>query len=141
MLNLANLKTIVITIVIGEGSSGGALAIGIGDKVLMLENAVYSVLSPEGFSSIVWKSSQRVQEAAEVMKMTAKDLYKFKVIDEVIKEPEDGGAQKDINMVSEAIKKSILKNVKELKKLKVEELVQKRYEKFRAMGEYKTPEG
>ena len=109
MLNLANLKTIVITIVIGEGSSGGALAIGIGDKVLMLENAVYSVLSPEGFSSIVWKSSQRVQEAAEVMKMTAKDLYKFKVIDEVIKEPEDGGAQKDINMVSEAIKKSILK--------------------------------
>lgn len=141
MLNLANLKTIVIAIVIGEGSSGGALAIGIGDKVLMLENAVYSVLSPEGFSSIVWKSSQRVQEAAEVMKMTAKDLYKFKVIDEVIKEPEDGGAQKDINMVSEAIKKSILKNVKELKKLKVEELVQKRYEKFRAMGEYKTPEG
>ena len=125
MLNLANLKTIVIAIVIGEGSSGGALAIGIGDKVLMLENAVYSVLSPEGFSSIVWKSSQRVQEAAEVMKMTAKDLYKFKVIDEVIKEPEDGGAQKDINMVSEAIKKSILKNVKELKKLKVEELDRK----------------
>lgn len=94
MLTLSNLKTIVIVVVIGEGSSGGALAIGVGDKVLMLENAVYSVLSPEGFASILWKDSARVKEAAEVMKMTANDLYKLKVIDKIIKEPENRRSRK-----------------------------------------------
>jgi len=136
MLTLANLKTIVIAIVIGEGYSGGALAIGVGDKVFMLENAVYSVLSPEGFASILWKDSTRTKEAAEVMKMTAKDLYKFKVIDEIIKEPEDGGAEKDVKSVADSIKKCIIKSVKELKNLPIDELVEKRYQKFRSMGEY-----
>jgi acetyl-CoA carboxylase carboxyl transferase subunit alpha len=140
MLTLANLKTIVIAIVIGEGSSGGALALGVGDKVLMLENAIYSVLSPEGFASILWKDSSRTAEAAEVMKMTAKDLYDFKVIDEIIKEPEDGGAEIDIKIVAENLKKSILKYLKELKKLSIDELTEKRYQKFRNMGEYKIPE-
>lgn len=136
MLTLANLKTIVIAIVIGEGSSGGALAIGVGDKILMLENSVYSILSPEGFASILWKDSSRAEEAAEVMKMTADDLYKFKVIDKIIKEPEDGGAEKDVKLVSDELKKNILKYVKELKKLPIEELIEKRYQKFRNMGEY-----
>ena len=137
MLTLANLKTIVIAIVIGEGSSGGALAIGVGDKILMLENAVYSILSPEGFASILWKDSSRAEEAAEVMKMTADDLYKLKVIDKIIKEPENGGAEADIETVANNIKKSILKYVKDLKEIPVEELVEKRYQKFRNMGEYK----
>ena len=136
MLTLANLKTIVIAIVIGEGSSGGALAIGVGDKILMLENSVYSILSPEGFASILWKDSSRAEEAAEVMKMTADDLYKFKVIDKIIKEPEDGGAEKDVKSVEDELKKNILKYVKELKKLPIEELIEKRYQKFRNMGEY-----
>ena len=136
MLTLANLKTIVIAIVIGEGSSGGALAIGVGDKILMLENSVYSILSPEGFASILWKDSSRAEEAAEVMKMTADDLYKFKVIDKIIKEPEDGGAEKDVKSVADELKKNILKYVKELKKLPIEELIEKRYQKFRNMGEY-----
>ncbi len=137
MLTLANLKTIVIAIVIGEGSSGGALAIGVGDKILMLENAVYSILSPEGFASILWKDSSRAEEAAEVMKMTADDLYKLKVIDKIIKEPENGGAEADIEIVANNIKKSILKCIKDLKEIPVEELVEKRYQKFRNMGEYK----
>ena len=136
MLTLANLKTIVIAIVIGEGSSGGALAIGVGDKILMLENSVYSILSPEGFASILWKDSSRAEEAAEVMKMTADDLYKFKVIDKIIKEPEDGGAEKDVKSAADELKKNILKYVKELKKLPIEELIEKRYQKFRNMGEY-----
>jgi len=140
MLTLANLKTIIIAIVIGEGSSGGALAIGVGDKVLMLENAVYSVLSPEGFASILWKDSARTKEAAEVMKMTAKDLYKFKVIDEIVKEPKDGGAEKDVNMVANNLKKSILKYISELKEFSIEELLENRYKKFRSMGEYKIKE-
>ena len=136
MLTLSNLKTIVIAIVIGEGSSGGALALGVGDKILMLENAVYSILSPEGYASILWKDSSRAEEAAEVMKMTADDLYKFKVIDKIIKEPENGGAENDVEAVSNEIKKYILKYVKELKQIPIEELVENRYQKFRKMGEY-----
>lgn len=136
MLTLANLKTVVIAIVIGEGSSGGALAIGLGDKILMLENAVYSILSPEGFASILWKDSSRAEEAAEVMKMTANDLYKFKVIDKIIKEPENGGAEADVEEVASELKKYILKYVKELKQIPIQELVENRYQKFRNMGEY-----
>ncbi len=135
MMEMANLKTPIICIVIGEGSSGGALAIGVGDEILMLENAVYSVLSPEGFSSILWKDGTRVKEAAEKMKMTAGDLKKFKVIDKIIEEP-IGGAQNDVEIVAESLKKAIVSSTKRLKKLSVEELVDERYHKFRAMGEY-----
>ena len=136
MLTFANLETIVIAIVIGEGSSGGALAIGVGDKILMLENSVYSILSPEGFASILWKDSSSAEEAAEVMKMTANDLYKFKVIDKIIKEPENGGAEADVEAVASELKKYILKYVKELKQIPIQELVENRYQKFRNMGEY-----
>ena len=135
MMEMANLKTPIICIVIGEGSSGGALAIGVGDKIIMLENAVYSVLSPEGFASILWKDGKRVKEAAETMKMTANDLKKFKVIDKIIDEP-IGGAQNDINKVAESLKKEIVSTTKKLKKLPIDELLEKRYEKFRSMGEY-----
>lgn len=102
----------------------------------MLENAIYSILSPEGYASILWKDSSRAKEAASIMKLTAKDLYKFKVIDKVIKEPEDGGAVSDILLTSENIKKEIIKANKELKNIKEEELTNLRYEKFRKMGEY-----
>jgi len=135
MMEMANLKVPIICIVIGEGSSGGALAIGVGDEIVMLENAVYSVLSPEGYASILWKDGSRVKEAAEKMKMTAQDLKKFKVIDKIIDEP-IGGAQHDVQMVAEALKKTIVSTTKKLKKLPVDELVQARYEKFRNMGEY-----
>lgn len=135
MMEMANLKTPIICIVIGEGSSGGALAIGVGDEIIMLENAVYSVLSPEGFSSILWKDGKRVKEAAEKMKMTAQDLKNFKVIDKIIDEP-IGGAQNDIDTVAENLKKTIISTTKKLKKLPIEELVKNRYQKFRSMGEY-----
>ena len=85
MLEMATLKVPVISIVIGEGSSGGALALGVGNEVWMLENAIYSILSPEGYASILWKDASRAKEAAEVMKLTAKDLYELKVIDKMIK--------------------------------------------------------
>lgn len=135
MMEMANLKTPIICIVIGEGSSGGALAIGVGDEIVMLENAVYSVLSPEGFSSILWKDGKRFKEAAEKMKMTAQDLKKLKVIDRIIDEPEDG-AQKDVQGVAESMKKIIVSTTKKLAKKSKEELVQDRYQKFRNMGEY-----
>ena len=111
---------------------GGALAIGVGDRILMLENAVYSILSPEGYASILWKDSSRAEEAAEKMKLTAKDLLDLGVIDEVIKEP-NGNAKSDLNKMSETIKKRIVTLTKELQKLDVDELVENRYQKFRAM--------
>lgn len=135
MMEMANLKTPIICIVIGEGSSGGALAIGVGDEIIMLENAVYSVLSPEGYASILWKDSTKVKEAAEKMKMTAGDLKKFGVIDKIIEEP-IGGAQNDIETVAENMKKEIISATKKLNKKSKEELVQSRYQKFRGMGEY-----
>lgn len=135
MMEMANLRTPIICIVIGEGSSGGALAIGVGDEILMLENAVYSVLSPEGYASILWKDGTKVKEAAEKMKMTAQDLKKFKVIDKIINEP-IGGAQNDVEVVAESLKKEILSATRRLNKKTKDELVEERYEKFRAMGEY-----
>ena len=135
LMEMSNLRTPIIVVVIGEGSSGGALAIGVGDKILMLENAIYSILSPEGYATILWKDGSRAKEAAEVMKLTAEDLYELEIIDKVIKEPE-GGAQEDIKQISESIKKEILKEVKRLKKLPIDKLLEERYNKFRLMGKY-----
>ncbi len=97
MFEMAKLEIPIITVVIGEGSSGGALAISVGNKILMLENAIYSILSPEGYASILWKDSSRVKEAAEKMKLTAKDLYNFKIVDKIIKENDnqDNNSEKD----------------------------------------------
>ena len=135
MLKMANLKVPIISIVIGEGSSGGALALGLGNKVLMLENAIYSILSPEGYASIIWKDSSRAKEAAEKMKLTAKDLYEMKIIDKVIKEPE-GDLKESFLEVSKSLKEEIKSTIKEMKNMSEEEIVENRYQKFRNMGEY-----
>ena len=135
MLKMANLKVPIISIVIGEGSSGGALALGLGNKVLMLENAIYSILSPEGYASILWKDSSRAKEAAEKMKLTAKDLYEMKIIDKVIKEPE-GDLKESFLEVSKSLKEEIKSTIKEMKNMSEEEIVENRYQKFRNMGEY-----
>lgn len=132
LMEMSNLKTPIISIVIGEGSSGGALAIGVGDKVLMLENSIYSILSPEGYASILWKDSSRAKEAAEVMKLTATDLLELGIIDEVLKEP-TGGANQNISEMSDTIKKEIVKYTRELTKLEKKELVDRRYKKYRDM--------
>ncbi len=124
LLEMSKLQVPIIAIVIGEGSSGGALALGVANKVLMLENAIYSILSPEGYASILWKDASRAQEAAEIMKLTARDLYKLKVIDKIIKE--------DSN-VSETLKKELVKELRELKDIEPKELARLRYEKFRSM--------
>ena len=133
IMEMSRLKVPIICIVIGEGSSGGALAIGVGDKIVMLENAVYSILSPEGFASILYKDSSRAFDAAENMKITAQDLKKFNVIDEIIDEPDDG-AQEDFLTVANNLKMYIIKSIKELIEMPTEELLEKRYEKFRNMG-------
>ena len=133
IMEMSSLKVPIICIVIGEGSSGGALAIGVGDKVVMLENAIYSILSPEGFASILYKDSSKAKEAAENMKLTAKDLKELNIIDDIIKEPE-GGAQEDFEKVAKDVKKYLLKNIKKLNGMKKEELLKKRYEKIRNFG-------
>lgn len=135
MFEMAKLEVPIIAIVIGEGSSGGALALGVGNEVIMLENSIYSILSPEGYSSILWKDSSRFKEAAEKMKLTAKDLYEMKVIDKIIKEPL-GDETESFNEIVNALTKEIkLSTFKMLKKSK-EEIAQERYNKFRNMGEY-----
>ena len=130
IMEMSRLKVPIICIVIGEGSSGGALAISIGDKIVMLENAVYSILSPEGFASILYKDSSKAKQAAENMKMTAEDLKKLGIIDEIIKEPKNG-AQNDFENVTKQIKKCIIENIKELQKNSENELIEKRYKKYR----------
>ena len=132
LMEMSRIKVPIICIVIGEGSSGGALAIGVGDRVVMLENAVYSILSPEGFASILYKDSSKAKEAAENMKMTANDLKKLGIIDKIIKEPENG-AQNDFETVINDIKKYLVQNIKKLEELTEKELIEQRYEKFRNM--------
>lgn len=133
LLEMSRLKVPTISIVIGEGSSGGALAIGVTDKIIMLENSVYSILSPEGFASILYKDSSKSAEAAEKMKITAKELKKLGIIDEIVKEPEEG-AQEDFENVCQNIKNMLLKNIKGLSKKSKEDLVSQRYEKYRKIG-------
>ena len=130
MLQLSGLKVPVIAIVIGEGSSGGALALGVGNKVIMLENAIYSILSPEGYASILWKDSSRCKEAAEKMKLTAEDLYEFGVIEKIIKEPE-GEEQEVLEKIVQSIKKEIKTTITQMKDKTGEEIVEERYQKFR----------
>ncbi len=135
MFEMAKLEVPIIAIVIGEASSGGALAIGVGNEVIMLENAIYSILSPEGYSSILWKDSSRFKEAAEKMKLTAKDLYELKVIDKIIKEPL-GDETESFNEVVKSLTKEIKLSISKMIKKSKEEIVQERYNKFRNMGEY-----
>ena len=134
MFEMASLKVPVIAVVIGEGSSGGALAIGVGNKVYMLENSIYSILSPEGYSSILWKDASRFKEAAEKMKLTAEDLLELKVIDKIIKEPK-GELEEAFKQTAKILKKEILADMKEFKEMTEEDIVEQRYAKFRNMGE------
>ena len=127
---LSRLKTPVIAIVTGEGGSGGALALGVGDRLWMLENAVYSVLSPEGFATILWKDSTRTKEACEVMKMTADDLKNLGIADEVIAEPDEGLANA-LDTFARELRRKLLSEIKMLQKIPTGELVAARYEKLR----------
>lgn len=133
LIQMIMLKTPIISIFIGEGGSGGALALGVADKIYMLEYSIYSILSPEGFASILWKDSSKSPEAAEVMKLTAYDLKHFEIIDDIINEP-NGGAHMDIDRMSNDIKKVILNDLKILTKKNIDTLLDERYNKFRKMG-------
>ena len=127
------LKTPVISVVLGEGGSGGALALGVCDELAMLENALYSVISPKGFASILWKDGSREREAAELMKITAEDLLRFGVCDKIIPEPE-GGAAKDPNATAKNIGSFLNETVSKLLKEDFAKLPEKRYQKFRKIG-------
>jgi acetyl-CoA carboxylase carboxyl transferase subunit alpha len=135
-LNLREMTQIavpIITIVIGEGGSGGALGIGVADRICVLENAYYSVISPEGCAAILWKSSAKAPDAAGALKLTGQDLLKLGIIDEVIPEPL-GGAHRNPQKMAETMKERILKDLKELKALSRDELLKQRYKKFRSIG-------
>lgn len=133
MFEMARLEVPIIAIVIGEGSSGGALALGVGNKVLMLENAIYSILSPEGYSSILWKDASRYKEASEKMKLTAKDLYDLKIIDKIIKEPT---GENSFEKIANSLKKEIKSSISEMNMKDKQQIVEERYSKFRNIGEY-----
>ncbi len=135
LLEMSNLKTPVIVLLIGEGCSGGALGMGVGDVIGMLEHAYYSVISPEGCASILWRDASKNEEAAETLKMQSEDLLEFGVINEIIDEPQ-GGAHHDPKMVYEGVKKFILKEAKKLTKVPSDELLEKRYQKFRKIGAF-----
>ena len=132
LMEMSRLKTPIISIVIGEGSSGGALAICVADRIAMLENSIYSVLSPEGFASILYKDASKNKEAAEKMKITAKDLKELGVIDDIIKESDN--QEENLEFVSKELKEYISKTLNKLNKLNTEDLLNLRYEKYRKIG-------
>ncbi len=132
---MSGLKVPIIAIVTGEGGSGGALALGLGDRVLMLNYSVYSVISPESCAAILWRDSSKAPEAAEPLKLTAQDAYSLKIIDGIIPEP-IGGAHRDYDAMALTLKTTIKQHMNELTQLSVEELQKNRYNKFRAMGNY-----
>jgi acetyl-CoA carboxylase carboxyl transferase subunit alpha len=136
LLEMAKLCVPVITVILGEGGSGGAIGIAVSNKVLMLENAVYSVISPEGCAAILWNDREKIQQAAEVLKLTAVDLLRLKIIDEIIPEPV-GGAHTDYEATAKELKKCLVKVLKPLLKLSPSALKDQRYGKFRAMGVFK----
>ncbi len=142
---MAGLKVPVIVVVLGEGGSGGALAIGVGDRILIMENAVYSVISPEGCAAILWKDASKAAEAAACLKLTAKDLSELGLVDEIIREPaawripkdEDGDSKSDgFDVVVENVKKSLRKQLAELQKRPPSDLIRERFQKFRKMGQW-----
>jgi len=135
ILDMSVLPTPIVAIVIGVGGSGGALALGVADRVLMLENSIYSVISPEGCAAILWNDASQRERAAEALKLTAADLLRLKVIDEIIPEP-PGGAHTDHDVTGEAVREALLRHVGELRKVKPDKLVRRRAEKYGAMGAY-----
>jgi acetyl-CoA carboxylase carboxyl transferase subunit alpha len=135
LMEMVGLRTPVISIVIGEGGSGGALALSVADEIWMLEHSVYSVLSPEGFASILWKDATRAKEAAGVMKITAQDLAELKIIDKILPEP-PGGAHKDPDAMAALIKENLLQVLFKARQAQIEDVLTLRYEKYRKIGAY-----
>src|ERR1041385_623174 len=133
ILEMAGLETPIVTCVIGEGGSGGALALGVADRVLMLENSVYSVISPEGCAAILWKDATQRERAAESLKLTAADLIRLGLIDEIIPEPV-GGAHFDPEAAGEALRSALIKSLNELSRVRPEKLVKRRHDKYLSMG-------
>ncbi len=132
---MARLKVPIISLVTGEGASGGALGIGVANRIVMLEHALYTVISPEGCASILWRSAEHAARAAEAMKITAQDLYAFGICDEIIEEPL-GGAHRDASQTAERILGSLSHHLSDLKGMSSEELTQQRYGKFRKIGAF-----
>jgi acetyl-CoA carboxylase carboxyl transferase subunit alpha len=130
---MSQLPVPIIVVVSGEGGSGGALALSVGDRILMLEHSIYSVISPEGCAAILWKDQARAEDAASALRLTAPDLKAFGVVDEVLPEP-PGGAHMDPGAMAETVATAIRRHLKQIRKLKPEALVNRRYKKFRAMG-------
>ncbi|WP_267955926.1 acetyl-CoA carboxylase carboxyltransferase subunit alpha [Clostridium celatum] len=130
LMEIAKIKVPIISIIVGEGGSGGAIALACGDKVWMLENSIYSILSPEGFASILLKDASKAKEVSEVMGITSYDLLERGIIEKIIKEPK-GGAQNDIKAVAESLKQNIIQEIKILKNKPVEELLEERYLRYR----------
>jgi acetyl-CoA carboxylase carboxyl transferase subunit alpha len=132
---MARITVPIVVFVIGEGGSGGALGIGVGDRVLVLENAYYSVISPEGCAAILWKDRTKAPEAAAALRLTAKDLHEMKLIDEIVREPL-GGAHRNPEETAETVKAALKRHWKELQGTPREEIIARRYDKFRNVGIY-----
>jgi len=135
LIEMARLPVPILVVVTGEGGSGGALALGIGDRILMLEHAIYSVISPEGCAAILWKDQGRAEDAARALRLTARDLRHFSVVDEILSEP-PGGAHLDPRAAAETVGTAIRRHLRQLRKLKPEPLLARRYKKYRALGVY-----
>jgi acetyl-CoA carboxylase carboxyl transferase subunit alpha len=133
LVAMASLRTPTIAAVIGEGGSGGALAVGLADRVLMLENSVYSVITPEGCAAILWRDASQRERAAEALKLTAQDLLRLKIIDEIIAEPV-GGAHSDPEAAAEALGEALRRHLRELRRVKIDKLLKRREEKYLSMG-------
>lgn len=133
ILEAFSIRTPILVVVIGEGGSGGALGIGVGDRVIMLENAIYSVISPEGCAAIIWKDSKAAEKAAEMLKLTAQDLIKFNIIDEIVPEP-PGGAHTDILKTISIVKEAIRRNLEIICNKDIDVILEERYQKIRTIG-------
>ena len=140
LFEMARLSVPVIAVIIGEGGSGGALALGVGDRVLMLENSIYSVISPEGCAAILWNDSAKASEAAEAMRITAKDLLDLGLIDEIVREPL-GGAHRNPSQMAAILEKAVETHLSKLDGMPADELILQRYEKFRRMGVFSENAG
>jgi acetyl-CoA carboxylase carboxyl transferase subunit alpha len=135
LTEMASIEVPIVSVVIGEGGSGGALGIGVGDRVLMLSNAIYSVISPEGCASILWRDAKFAPDAADALNLTAKALLKHGVIDEIIQEPKEG-AHSDYKLIAGSVKKSILKNLDSLSVFSKDELIENRFKKYSGIGKF-----
>jgi acetyl-CoA carboxylase carboxyl transferase subunit alpha len=140
LLEMAKLETPIIIAVIGEGGSGGALALGIGDEILMMEYAIYSVISPEGCASILWRDTASAATAAEMMKITAPDLKKFGVVDKILPEPE-GGAHRDHKAAADTLQAALIESLASFRSLSIRKLLDRRYAKYRDIGRIKRKTG